>query len=215
MFKTLALKSAILPGPTAAKPDIITTLAAQLAAEDEQVAQARKTSDDLALSAADGSASPADADRAHEALQAAIGRRNRTARTLQAAQTRAAAQAKTAARDAREAVLSHCITLAKKRAKAADITQEAVQRLADAYSEQNKAEVALAIALPTALTTAQRDFLYLEADDLMTGITRELDRVQAFGTPPPWREDAPFAIKYHDAAAVMRERYAPLLGLTP
>ncbi|HEV2622913.1 MAG TPA: hypothetical protein VGU65_12585 [Frateuria sp.] len=193
--------------------DVVSRLQAQLAAEEFDVDTARRRHDELALAAADGTADPREADKAHGAFVTATQRHDRTARTLEAAQARAAEQARAAAREAQDAELSQCVALAEKRAKAADATQAGIKHLAELIDKQRQAEIAFDRALPANFGTAKRDGLYLEADELRASVRHEFDRLQMFGGPPPWHEHRPYAVKFHESVAVMRRRRAALLGL--
>ena len=194
--------------------DVVPLLVTQLATEDLDVVTARTKYDELALAAADGSASQKDADRAHDNLTAITQRRERTARTLQAAQARAVTVAAEQARKDRDAILSKCIKLTEERADAADAVQAAVQNLADKVRLFLTSQVALEVGLPSDFSMSKRDQLQIDFEAIKAGVRNEFDRRQPYGGPLPYFEHPPFAQPYRHAVDAMRRMRAEELGTT-
>ena len=174
--------------------------------------RAQEVYDRLALFAVDDPKQQAAADRAYGALVDAIQQRERTERTLAAAEVRAEAQRKEQAHAALDAQLNRCVRLAERRANAAADVQKAIKHLADKVEAQRQAELAITLELPADFSTARRDGLYLENDGLRNSVFHEIQRLQMWPGPLPMKEHGPYAEKYQQSVSVMQQRRLEVLG---
>jgi len=174
--------------------------------------RAQEVYDRLALFAVDDPKQQAAADRAYSVLVDAIQQRERTERTLAAAEVRAEAQRKEQAHAALDAQLNRCVRLAERRANAAADVQKAIKHLADKVEAQRQAELAITLELPADFSTARRDGLYLENDGLRNSVFHEIQRLQMWPGPLPMKEHGPYAEKYQQSVSVMQQRRLEVLG---
>jgi len=205
LFRTSPPDAASLVGPVVA-------LRARLEQDKAAADRAQEACDRFALVAVDDPKQQPAADRAYGALVDAIQQHERTERTLAAAVARTEVQRKQQAHAALDAQLTRCVTLADKRAKAAGDVQKAVKHLADAVDAQRQAELALTLELPANFSTARRDGLYLENEELRASVFHEIQRVQMWPGPLPMKEHGPYAEKYQQSVSVMQQRRLEVLG---
>ena len=204
LFRTSPPDAASLVGP-------VVSLRAKLEQDKAAADRAQEACDRLALAAVDDPKQQPAADRAYGALLDAIQQHERTERTLAAAEVRTEAQRKQQAHAALDAQLTRCVTLADKRAKAAGDVQTAIKQLAEAVEAQRQAEIALAVELPGNFSTARRDGLYLENDEMRAAVFHEFERVQVWPGPLPLHEHGPYALKYQQSVSVMQKRRLEVL----
>jgi hypothetical protein len=192
--------------------NVVPLLQARLQAETQDAAEADRRYIEAALGAADGASDPKAADKAHAAVVEAEQRKDRTARTLQAAQARATQQTKDDARAALAQQFDAAQKAAEKVANAATHTQSTLAAAVKAIHAQRQAIADLYAALPAGLPHAMRDGLWTEADDLQVSVNGEFNRLRLWHAAEPLHAWRPFAEKYQQAVELLRKRAADFLS---
>jgi hypothetical protein len=200
---------------TPRRDNVVPLLQARLQAETQDAAAADRRYTEAALAAADGAADPKAADKAHVAVVEAEQRKDRTARTLQAAQARATQQTKDDARAELTQQFDEAQKAAEKVAKAATHTESILAVAVKAIHDQRQATADLYAALPPGFPHAMRDGLWTEADDLQVSVRGEFNRLRLWNSAEPLHAWRPFAEKYQQAVELLRQRAADFLSKQP
>lgn len=191
--------------------DVVPLLQARLEAETHDAEQAQRHYDEQALAAADGQVDQKAADKAHDAFVTATQRRDRTARTLQAAIDRQAQQDAEGKHAALRRQLSQCQRLADKRADCADAVQAAAAAFAQAVVAQREATAELHAALPPGFIGDSLDGLWLHEGNLQAQLKCEFERLRLWHPIEPLHRSPHFAEKYRQAAGLFKARAAAFL----
>jgi hypothetical protein len=200
---------------TPRRDNVVPLLQARLQAETQDAAAADRRYTEAALAAADGASDPKAADKAHATALEAAQRKDRTERTLQAAQDRVAQQTKDDARAALAQQFDNAQKAVERLAKAATHTESTLAAAVKAIHAQRQATADLHAALPGNFPHSMRDGLWTEADDLQVSVKGEFERLRLWHSSEPLHEWQPFALKYNHAVELLRQRAAAFLAKQP